>query len=603
MKNFLKTFLAALLANVVGSGCVVFFIFAGLIGLVGSLATLGSSLSGGQNVPVELKAGTILKVDLSSLSDIVSEDPMASFSLEKSTLPISLSEALRAIRLAKNNPNITALYLNVEGIEGGLASVEALRRALEDFKQSKKPIFAYGDMYSQKAYYLSTVANHILLNPEGAVSLTGIASGTMMYKDALDKLGLKMEVFKVGTFKSAVEPYILNEMSEANKLQVQEYIDGLWASITGGISQARKIPADSLQAFVNRGGAFESAKTLVDHKLVDTLMYRADVGKYIAKHLGKEAKELRMISLADMAEQADPSESRSGGQVRVIFAEGEIVGDIPTSFGSVNSTIGYSLVDELGEAAEDEDVKAVVLRVNSPGGSAFISEQIWHAVKQLRAKKPIVVSMGDAAASGGYYIASPANMIVAEANTITGSIGIFGLIPNASELAKRFGLSMDIVKTSAYADLEVGIPFRPMTDEQRTLIQRQIERGYDTFLSRVAEGRGMTKAQVDSVGQGRVWLGSKALQLGLVDKLGGLDTAIKESAKLAKLNEYHVHYGETSRSFWMEILESQTPTDEFVARVRHAFLTDEERSALRLVQGHTRYAGIQARLPYELSLY
>ncbi|MDY3089901.1 MAG: signal peptide peptidase SppA [Porphyromonas sp.] len=603
MKNFLKTFLAALLANVVGSGCVVFFIFAGLISLVGSIAMMGPNISGSQNVPVELKAGTILKIDLSSLSDIVSEDPMAAFSLKKAPRPISLSEALRAIRIAKNNPNISALYLNVEGIQGGLASVDALRRALEDFKQSKKPIFAYGDMYSQKAYYLSSVADRILLNPEGGVSLTGIASGTMMYKDALDKLGLKMEVFKVGTFKSAVEPYILNEMSEANKLQVKEYIDGLWASITGGISQARKIPTDSLQAFVNRGGAFESAKAFVESKLVDTLMYRADVGQYIAKRLGKKAKELRMVSLADMADQDDPSASTSGDAVRVIFAEGEIVSEELSDFGGTGSTIGYKLVDELGEAAEDEDVKAVVLRVNSPGGSAFLSEQIWHAVKQLRAKKPVVVSMGDAAASGGYYIASPANMIVAEANTITGSIGIFGMIPNASELAKRFGVNMDIVKTSEYADLEVGIPFRPMTDEQRALIQRQIERGYDTFLGRVAEGRRMTKAQVDSVAQGRVWLGSKALQLGLVDKIGGLDTAIKESAKLAKLNEYHVHYGETSRSFWMEILESQTPTDEFIARVRYALLTSEERSALRFVQGQTRYAGIQARLPYELSLY
>lgn len=304
-----------------------------------------------------------------------------------------------------------------------------------------------------------------------------------------------------------------------------------------------------------------------------------------------------------MAKQSDPSITHSDNTVKVIFAEGDITDAVQDYWNTTASTIGYSLVDELNEARDDDNIHAVVLRVNSPGGSAFLSEQIWYAVKSLRSKKPVVVSMGDYAASGGYYISAPANMIVAEANTLTGSIGIFGMIPNASELAGKLGLNVDVVKTSEYADLGVGMPLRPMTDGQRALIQRNVEQGYDTFLSRVAEGRKMSKAAVDSVGQGRVWLGKKAISLGLVDKLGGLSVAIQEVAKIAKLKDYYVDYGATSKNVLMELLESQSPSDEFIARFRAKMLTKEEREMLRLVKGQTYYAGIQARLPYEFASY
>lgn len=304
-----------------------------------------------------------------------------------------------------------------------------------------------------------------------------------------------------------------------------------------------------------------------------------------------------------MAKQSDPSITHSDNTVKVIFAEGDITDAVQDYWNATASTIGYSLVDELNEARDDDNIHAVVLRVNSPGGSAFLSEQIWYAVKSLRSKKPVVVSMGDYAASGGYYISAPANMIVAEANTLTGSIGIFGMIPNASELAGKLGLNVDVVKTSEYADLGVGMPLRPMTDGQRALIQRNVEQGYDTFLSRVAEGRKMSKAAVDSVGQGRVWLGKKAISLGLVDKLGGLSVAIQEVAKIAKLKDYYVDYGATSKNVLMELLESQSPSDEFIARFRAKMLTKEEREMLRLVKGQTYYAGIQARLPYEFASY
>lgn len=604
MKNFFKTFLAALLANIVGAGCAVFFVFAGIIAMISSLATLGSSFATGSTQPVELQANTILKVDLSSLSDIVQEDPFASFSKgKKSSTPIALSEAVKAIALAKNNPNISALYLNVESIDGGLASVDELRRALLDFKKSKKPIIAYADYYSQKAYYLASLADHLLLNPQGSIELTGIAAGRTMYKDAMDKLGVKMEVFKVGTFKSAVEPYILNKMSEENKLQTQEYIDGLWASIVTGVAEGRKLLPDSIKTFANEGRSFLPADTFVKMRYVDSLIYRADIKAFLAKKLSKDEKSLRMISLADMATQSDPVEKFSDNTIKVIFAEGEITDAVQEYWNASVSTIGTGLIDELNDAREDENVKAVVLRVNSPGGSAFLSEQIWHAVKSLRSKKPIVVSMGDYAASGGYYISAPANMIVAEANTLTGSIGIFGMIPNASDLASKIGLNVDVVKTSEFADLGVGMPLRPMNDGQRALIQRSVEHGYDVFLSRVAEGRNMTKAAVDSVGQGRVWLGKKAINLGLVDKLGGLSVAVQEAGKLAKLQDYHIDYGVTSKNPLMEILESQNPSDEFIAHIRSKMLTDKEREAIRLVKGYTIYTGIQARLPYEFATY
>ena len=599
MKSFFKTFLAALLALVAGSGCIMIFFFVGVAGLIGSLSSLGDSNA----VPINIEQHTVLKIDVAQLHDVVSVNPFDSFSSSTATQPVSLSQAIRAIADAKNNPNIEALYLNVEGVDAGMASVDELRLALQDFKASHKPIIAYGDSYSQKAYYLASVANQIYLNPLGSIELIGIASGEMMYKDALDKVGIKMEVFKVGTFKSAVEPYILNKISDANKLQKQEYIDGLWSSILQGVSTERKINADSLNAEVNKGLAFVNSDKYVQTKLVDKLLYRDQIDSVFAAQLKVKKSELKMVNLSTLAAQQTDDIEVKDGVVQVIYAEGEITQANISPFAAGASTIGAGLGDRLREAAEDDDVKAVVLRMNSPGGDAFLSEQLWHAVKQLRSKKPVVVSMGDYAASGGYYISSAANRIVAQPNTLTGSIGIFGLFPNFSELVQKVGVNVEVVKTNDFADLTISMPYKPLTNEQRALIQRHVERGYDIFLSRVAEGRHMTKAQVDSVGQGRVWLGRKAQTLGLVDKLGGLDVAIQEAASLAKLSDYSVDYGVTRVNVWEELFRSTSPSNEFIARLRSAFLTDEERKAIRIMQGVTRYSGIQARLPYDFELY
>lgn len=603
MKNFFKMIFASCLGVVLGSVVLIFLGFLLIAGLV-------ASLSFSSDEPVTLRDNTILKVDVHSISEIVMEDPidqLLSFK-KKGREAISLTDAILAIRTAKNNPNIRGIYLNVEEISAGMATIDELRRALIDFKGSGKFVYAYADNYSQKAYYLSSIADKILLNPEGGVALMGIASGSLMMRPALDNLGIKMEVFKVGTYKGAVEPYILDRLSDPNREQIQAYVDGLWTNIVEGIAAARELSADSLRRFADRGDFLEPASKLLAQGLVDSLVYRTEVERIIADEaLSIDKKKLRMITLNEMAILAQEA-SFGAHRIAVVYAEGEIT-DAPdvNLYGQSSNHISYELATKLRELAENKTVKAVVLRINSPGGSAFVSEQIWREVMALKQHKPVVVSMGDLAASGGYYIASAANIIVAEANTLTGSIGIFGLVPNAEQLARRVGVSMDVVKTSQFADLEIGGPMglnlRPMSPQSKAKIQSMVERGYRTFLSRVAEGRAMSLEGVDAIGQGRVWLGSKALELGLVDTLGGLNTAIEEAAKLAELEDYVIDYGTRRISLLEELLSSSVPTDRFVARAKYWLMTPRERELMQLLEQTSQYTGIQARLSYGLMAY
>lgn len=603
MKNFFKMIFASCLGVVLGSVVLIFLGFLLIAGLV-------ASLSFSSDEPVTLRDNTILKVDVHSISEIVMEDPidqLLSFK-KKGREAISLTDAILAIRTAKNNPNIRGIYLNVEEISAGMATIDELRRALIDFKGSGKFVYAYADNYSQKAYYLSSIADKILLNPEGGVALMGIASGSLMMRPALDNLGIKMEVFKVGTYKGAVEPYILDRLSDPNREQIQAYVDGLWTNIVEGIAAARELSADSLRRFADRGDFLEPASKLLVQGLVDSLVYRTGVERIIADEaLSIDKKKLRMITLNEMAILAQEA-SFGAHRIAVVYAEGEIT-DAPdvNLYGQSSNHISYELATKLRELAENKTVKAVVLRINSPGGSAFVSEQIWREVMALKQHKPVVVSMGDLAASGGYYIASAANIIVAEANTLTGSIGIFGLVPNAEQLARRVGVSMDVVKTSQFADLEIGGPMglnlRPMSPQSKAKIQSMVERGYRTFLSRVAEGRAMSLEGVDAIGQGRVWLGSKALELGLVDTLGGLNTAIEEAAKLAELEDYVIDYGTRRISLLEELLSSSVPTDRFVARAKYWLMTPRERELMQLLEQTSQYTGIQARLSYGLMAY
>ena len=573
-KTVLAAFVAFLGAHIIGTLITLVLFFSILAGI----ATTFSSGSG----VIELKNNSVLKISLSAISEKVVTDDWRSlpwgFGIpSKEETPVSLTDALASIRKAKEDDRIRGIYLNLDNYAGGMASTIDLRAALEDFKESGKFIYAYADGYGQKDYYLSSVADKVIVNPEGTVQLVGLASSNLFFKGALEKLGIKAEIFKVGTYKSAVEPFMLDHMSEPNKEQVGEYLSGIWNYLLQGISSSRKIPVDSLHQYADNGIAFGEAEDFVRHRLVDTLAYRLDVADLVARRVGVKTEDLHQVGLADLIGLPDPAEKGrlDDPVVSVLYAEGEI--------SEQGDGITASLARQLRDLRSEDDVKAVVLRINSPGGSAFLSEQIWHEVKSLRATgRKVVVSMGDVAASGGYYIASAADAIV--------------------------GLNVDVVQTSRYADMDAsnffGFSLRPLTPEQRALIQRQVERGYKTFLSRVSEGRKIAIPALDSIAQGRVWLGAKAKELGLVDELGGLDVAIRYAAKLAGLKEgnYQVYYGETSQS-WLDQLFSSENSDSFQARLRRVFMSDEEKKLQELLRFSTHYRGIQARLPYEYQAY
>lgn len=596
-KTVLASFVGFIAANIL---CSIFAFFFFIVIIVGALAS-GST-------PTEIQDGSVLKIDLSSISEIVTTDELSSFipGMGPDEMPISLSQALASIRKAKADSRIRGIYLNVEGYSGGMASTADLREALKDFRSSGKFIISYADSYDQKAYYLSSVANKVILNPQGMVGLVGLASAPTFYRQALDKLGVKAHIFKVGTYKGAVEPFMLDKLSEPNREQISVYLNGLWDFMLREISASRSIPVDSLRAFADSGRAFGEAETFVRAHLVDTLAYRLDVEDLMAQHLDVASPDdIPVVTLSDFLMEPDPLDkdrTDKDNVVKVLFAEGEIT-ESPLSSDGITS----DLARDLRALREDPTAKAVVLRINSPGGSAFLSEQIWHEVRELSQSRTVVVSMGDVAASGGYYIASAADAIVASPVTLTGSIGIFGILPDASELGRKVGVSIDVVQTSPYADMSMSDPMamllRPLTPEKGQLIQMEVERGYKTFLSRVAMGRDMSVEAVDSVGQGRVWLGAKAKELGLVDELGGLETAIRLAARLAGLHEgYSVDYGSTSTSFLEELFASKT-SERFTARLRDFFMTDEEKKIREFFREGYRYTGILARLPYEYTSY
>lgn len=589
MKSFLKIFFSSCLGVFVG----LFLIFVfGIFVIIGAV----SSISGDK--PVKLKENTILKLDMSSLQ----EKTMSSIfdeALGNVDNSVTINDVINSIKKAKENPNIDAIYINIPYISGGLSAINEVRSALTDFKKCGKPIIAYADSYTQEAYLLSSLADKVILNPEGTVAIVGVALPTMMFQSLMQKIGVKMEVFKVGKFKGAVEPYILNKLSDENRLQLQQLSDGLWNNLTDEICADRNIDKSVLLDFVNRGGAFDEAKEFLTLGLVDTLAYRSDVENIVASMVKKDKKSLRMSTVQSMVNVPFLHEEK-GDKICVIYAEGTIMEKGNTSPYKKEISITEDLIDQINDAREDDDIKAVVLRVNSPGGSAFLSEQIWKSLKDLSAKKPVVTSMGHMAASGGYYISSGTQYIVAEANTITGSIGIFGMIPNAEELAKKIGVSVDVVKTSPYADMMYGETsiLTPMDDGAKNLIQKQVERGYQTFLSRVSEGRNMSKEQVDSIGQGRVWLGSKALELGLVDELGGLDVAVKKAAKMASLKNYAViHQNKESDKIFEAFFNT---VDNVSDRFKANLFGDEFVYGAKYVDAVFRQSGIQAMMPYDI---
>ncbi len=584
MKDFLKMFLASTLGFVVGSVILSCLSIVLMIGLIASAAMMG------ENTSSPISSGSVLEVNFDLLQEKVVTNPFEAFMGEEEKSTLSLTDIIATIRKAKDDPNIEGIYLTANMPNGGMAGISEVRKALQEFKESGKFVVAYADQYSQSGYFLASVADQIYLNPHGMIELNGIYVSNVFFKEALENLGVEMQIFKVGTYKGAVEPFLLDRLSEPNREQITSFSSALWSHVLEGISQERGIEPTALQAFVDRGPVLLSPQEYVDNKLVDGLLFEREVKELLEQKEGV-SDELALVSLSSMS-KSKGYKSKGKDKVGVLFAEGNIVA------GKERGTITEDLAERLIDVAEDDDIDAVVLRVNSPGGSSFVSEQIWDAVRYTKSKKPIVVSMGDYAASGGYYISCASNYIFAEPTTITGSIGIYGLFPNFAGTAKKLSITEDGVKTGKFADF--GNMFRPMNGDEKALMQRYIEMGYDTFITRVADGRKLTKEQVDSVGQGRVWTGAQALSRGLVDGLGGLDEAIEKAAELANISSYSVEYERTYRDRFEEFFSSfsNVLTRNILSRI----LSQEEMDALQQTRLYRDNTGIQARLIYNVKM-
>ncbi len=527
--NFFKTFLASLLAFFVAN-FVWFFLF---IIIVAGIAAIGSS-----STIVEPKS--VLKIDLAeSIVDQPVNDPLAGFDPMSMNVQKSVSnmQVMNAIESAAQDDNIEGIYINLTGAgTASAALLEEVRDYITAFKESGKFVVAYGEVYSQGGYYLASVADSIFLNPVGEMEWRGLAAQVMFYKGLLDKLGVEPQVFRHGTFKSAVEPYILNRMSPENRTQMETYVNSIWGTMVADIAEERNLSIDSLNMFATDLSAMMAEDALAN-RMVDGLKYEDEVEDILREKLELDADEdITFVTLGEYIAAKPYTPTYSDNKIEVIYAEGQIVQGTSEQ-GTLGST---TLADQLAEARLDEEVKAVVLRVNSPGGSALASEVIWREMELLRQQKPVIVSMGDYAASGGYYISAPADAIIADATTLTGSIGVFGLMFNAEKaLNNKLGITIDVAKTNPSADM--GMPFRAVNSTERSKIMRSIEQIYSTFVNHVADGRNMTFDSVDAIGQGRVWTGNDGNRIGLVDEIGGLKYAIAVAADKAEcLDDYMV---------------------------------------------------------------
>ena len=542
MKSFFKMLLTTIL------GVFIAMILVGIIS-IGIMVGMLSGLGGSKSV-YTLNDNTVLQLDLTgSITDRESNDLMSGL-FDGSGKSSGLDDILKAIKTAKETDKVRGIYIKNGNLQAGTATLEPVRKALVDFKESGKFVVAYADYYQQGAYYVSSVADKVIMNPQGMFMLHGMTSNVQFNKGLYDKLGIKFEVFRVGTFKSAVEPYTETKMSDANREQRTSYVNCIWSHLLAGISESRGITVDNLNRFADGYMDFSAPDKSVEYGLVDTLMYAPDIKEYIKKLAGLDGGiEIKYATTSNINSVQSKKSKTSKDKIAVLYADGVIVTDEDKGFNPLlgNKITDEQYVKELGKLKNDKNVKAVVFRVNSRGGSAYASEQIGRAVTELKKEKPVIVSMGDIAASGGYYISCAADVIVAEHTTLTGSIGVFGLIPEGVDMHNKIGLTFDGVKTNKNSDMNSGsgLPFleaivKPYTDEQRLIMQAGVNRIYDLFLTRCADGRSKTKEEIDAIGQGRVWTGSQALQNGLVDKLGSLDDAIKIAAERAELTDYDV---------------------------------------------------------------
>jgi protease-4 len=582
----MKTFLKIVFGSMLGFFLSIFFIVLLLIVIV--------SASGGDK-EVKLESNTILHLSLESpIQDRANKNPFENFNfggMEKAT---GLNDMLENIDKAAAHPDIAGIFLDISSIPAGMATIEEIRNALLDFKKSGKFIYAYSEAMSQPAYYLATAADSIFLHPTGLAELKGLRSEVLFFKGTLDKLGVEPQVFRHGKFKSAVEPFLQESLSSANREQIRSYIGSIWNHMVAGIAAQRKLTQAQVQDIASRI-LVTNAESAVKYKLVDKLSYRDEIlERFRVKTGAEEIDKIEFVSISKMTDVKDTRENKGKDKIAVVFAEGDIV-DGEGEAGQVGS-VEFSKA--IRKARLDEKVKALVLRINSPGGSALASETIWREVSLTKKVKPVIVSMGSVAASGGYYIAAPADTIIASPTTITGSIGVFGLFFNGKGLANQLGVTIDTVKTNPMADIMTGS--RAVTAQERDIIQMEIERIYDNFITRVAEGRKMSKADVDSIAQGRVWSGVDAKRLGLVDMYGGLETAIEIAAKKAGLESYRIQslpYQEDPFQKFMNELSGETEDEVMQKVLGESYRYYKQMDHLRSMKSY------QTRLPYEIELY
>ena len=558
MKDFFKMMFASTLGVIIASIILSVFSLVLFVGIAASFS---------EEPAYSLGKETVLRIDLNGvITDRKKQNPL-DFLMNSQIQSSGLNDILSAIKKAKENDKIKGIYIKAGIVQTGYATMEPIRNALLDFKESGKFVVTYGDMFSQKAYYAASVSDKIFMNPQGMFDFMGLGASQQYNQEVFKKWGIDVQVFKVGTYKSAVEPYIQTAMSDANREQTTSYLNDIWSRILAGISESRAISVEQLNAYADECLAFSDPQKIVEYGLIDELAFPSEVEKHIKTLLKQDDdSKLKIATVKDLKTVPYLKKEVSKNKIAVLYAEGTIAGDTEAFMYGENAITAKEYVKELKKLQKDKNVKAVVFRVNSPGGSAFASEQILNAVVELKAEKPIIVSMGPYAASGGYYISSKATKIVAEPTTLTGSIGIFGLFPSGEQLAEKMGAHHDGVGTNKHSMfgseilsiplLNIGlIPAKKLNQEEMNLMQLYVERGYDLFLGHCADGRNMTTEEIDKIGQGRVWTGSQALNLGLVDALGGVDTAVKLAAEVANIEEYITSEYPAQKDFFTQLME------------------------------------------------
>ena len=551
--------LGCLWKTIIGIG--VYFLFCGILSLL-----MGDMMSTPTTV---LEENTIYRIDLKGalVDQAAEENPFDALTSEltgqSSTTTIGLNDLLNNIALAKDNDKILGIYLKGGSLSAAPASAKTLRDALLDFKQSGKFIIAYADSYSQTNYYIASVADKIYLNAVGSVAWDGLSAEKMYFTRVMEKIGVEMQILKVGTFKSAVEPYFRTSMSAEDRKQTEQYLTGIWSEMKTAVAANRKMTVEQLDKYADECMSLQPQHKYVDYGFVDTLVYIQDMDTVLRMYAGTQ--DYNTLSHSKMT-NVERVKNKATDKVAVLYAEGAIYDS------GKEGIVEGKILKQIKKIHDNEDVKAVVFRVNSPGGSADASEQIWHAVRTLQAKGlPVVVSMGDYAASGGYYISCSADYIYAEPTTLTGSIGIFGTVPNFSKLMDKVGLDVDGVSTNKHATLTTNAIYKGMNKEEMALMQSMVERGYDLFTKRCADGRGMSQDDIKKIGEGRVWLGKDALEIGLVDELGNINNAIAKAAELAGLGEYAiVDYPEKKDPLeeLLKMFDTTTPEERLMLKVR-----------------------------------